>query len=77
MRRDFSNDVKQSKGLSRDFLASRALTPWAAIRTARYKLERITLASESGLDGFLAAAQESVAAVGEEAGELLGFDLGL
>ena len=53
------------------------LTPWAAIRTARYKLERITLQSDTGLDGFLAAAQDNVGAVGDEAGELLGFDLGL
>jgi uncharacterized membrane protein YjgN (DUF898 family) len=53
------------------------LVPWAAIRSARYKLERITLQSASGLDGFLADAQENVGAVGDEAGELLGFDFGL
>ncbi len=53
------------------------LVPWAAIRTARYKLERITLQSADGLGGFLASAQESVGAVGDEAGELLGFDFGL
>ena len=53
------------------------LIPWAAIRTARYKLERITLQSERGLGGFLAAAQDNVGAVGDEAGELLGFDFGL
>ena len=53
------------------------LVPWAAIRTARYKLERITLESADGLGGFLAAAQDSVGAVGDEAGELLGFDFGL
>jgi uncharacterized membrane protein YjgN (DUF898 family) len=53
------------------------LIPWAAIRTARYKLERISLQSDQGLGGFLAAAQENVGAVGDEAGELLGFDFGL
>ena len=53
------------------------LVPWAAIRSARYKLERITLQSASGLDGFHASSQESVGAVGDEAGELLGFDFGL
>lgn len=53
------------------------LIPWAAIRTARYKLERISLQSAQGLAGFLAAAQENVGAVGDEAGELLGFDFGL
>ena len=53
------------------------LIPWAAIRSARYKLERITLHSASGLGDFLAAARENVGAVGDEAGELLGFDFGL
>jgi len=53
------------------------LIPWAAVRTARYKLGRITLQSEQGLGGFLAAVQEDVGAVGDEAGELLGFDFGL
>ena len=53
------------------------LAPWAAIRTARYKLERITLHSENGLGGFLAAAQDNVGAIGDEAGEMLGFDFGL
>jgi uncharacterized membrane protein YjgN (DUF898 family) len=51
--------------------------PWAAIRTARYKLERITLQSDHGLGAFLATAQDDVGAVGDEAGELLGFDFGL
>lgn len=53
------------------------LIPWAAVRTARYKLERITLQSDDGLAGFLATAQENVGAVGDEAGELLGFDFGV
>jgi uncharacterized membrane protein YjgN (DUF898 family) len=53
------------------------LVPWAAIRTARYKLERMTLQSPQGPANFLADAQQDVAAVGDEAGELLGFDFGL
>ncbi|HEY8067490.1 MAG TPA: YjgN family protein [Burkholderiales bacterium] len=53
------------------------LVPWAAIRTARYKLERITLQADHGIGTFLPAAQENVGAVGDEAGELLGFDFGL
>lgn len=53
------------------------LVPWTAIRTARYKLERMTLQSDSGLSGFLTAAQDDPHAVGDEAGELLGFDFGL
>jgi len=53
------------------------LVPWAAIRTARYKLDRITLLAEQGPSKVLAAVEESVGAVGDEAGELLGFDFGL
>jgi uncharacterized membrane protein YjgN (DUF898 family) len=53
------------------------LVPWAAIRTARYKLERITLQSPQGPANFLAAVEQDVGAVGDEAGELLGFDFGL
>ena len=53
------------------------LVPWAAVRTARYKLERITVQSEHGPAKVLAAIEESVSAVGDEAGELLGFDFGL
>jgi len=53
------------------------LVPWAAVRSARYKLERITLLAEHGPGKVLAAAQENVGAVGDEAGELLGFDFGL
>jgi uncharacterized membrane protein YjgN (DUF898 family) len=53
------------------------LTPWAAIRTARYKIGHMTLQAEGGLDGFFAAAQQNAGAVGDEAGEMLGFDFGL
>ena len=53
------------------------LVPWAAVRTARYKLEHMTLQSPQGPAKFLAAAAEDVGAVGDEAGELLGFDFGL
>lgn len=53
------------------------LVPWAAVRTARYKLERITLLSAQGPAKVLAAVEADVGAVGDEAGELLGFDFGL
>jgi len=53
------------------------LVPWAAIRTARYKLEHLALYPGTAIGGFLASAEAQVAAVGEEAGELLGFDFGL
>jgi uncharacterized membrane protein YjgN (DUF898 family) len=53
------------------------LIPWASIRTARYKLEHISLQPIGKLGDFLAATQEDVSATGDEAGELLGFDFGL
>lgn len=53
------------------------LTPWAAIRSARYKLERIALQPADAISGFVASSEAQVAALGEEAGELLGFDFGL
>jgi len=53
------------------------LAPWAAVRTARYQLRRIALHPSSEISAFLAAAQEQVGAVGDEAGDLLGFDFGL
>ena len=53
------------------------LAPWAAVRTARYKLGGIALHPAGRLGGFLAAAQDQVSAVGDETGELLGFDFGL
>jgi uncharacterized membrane protein YjgN (DUF898 family) len=51
--------------------------PWATIRTARYQLQGLSLRPAGEIDGFVAAAQEQVAAMGDEAGELLGFDFGL
>jgi uncharacterized membrane protein YjgN (DUF898 family) len=53
------------------------LVPWAAIRTARYKLERLSLSPGAALGGFIASNEAQVAAIGEEAGELFGFDFGL
>jgi len=53
------------------------LAPWAAVRTARYQLERISLQPGAELGGFLTAAQEQVGALGDEASDLLGFDFGL
>jgi uncharacterized membrane protein YjgN (DUF898 family) len=53
------------------------LAPWAAVRTARYQLERISLGPRGEIGAFLAAAQEERSAIGDEAGDLLGFDFGL
>jgi uncharacterized membrane protein YjgN (DUF898 family) len=53
------------------------LIPWAAIRAAKYTLEGLSLRPASAISGFITANQAQVAALGEEAGELLGFDFGL
>ena len=53
------------------------LAPWAAVRTARYQLRRISLRPGAEIGAFLAASQEQVGAIGDEASDLLGFDFGL
>ncbi len=51
--------------------------PWARIRTLRYKLHHLALVPAGSLDGFVAAEQERVSALGEEAGDFLDLDFGL
>jgi uncharacterized membrane protein YjgN (DUF898 family) len=51
--------------------------PWAKVRIARYKIEHMTLIPGGSLDEFVAAEQQQVSSVGEEAGEFLDFDFGL
>lgn len=53
------------------------MVPWAAIRTARYQLQGLALRPAGRIDGFVAAAEEQVSAMGDEASELLGWDFGL
>jgi len=53
------------------------LVPWAAIRTARYQLENLSLAPAAAIGGFAAGAGEQVSALGDELGEMVGFDFGL
>ena len=53
------------------------LAPWAAVRAARYQLQGISVRPASELGGFVAAAVEQVAATGEEAVELIGFDFSI
>lgn len=53
------------------------LTPWAAIRTARYQLEQLVLTTPEELDRFAGAMRQQISATGDEAGEFLGFDFGL
>lgn len=52
------------------------LTPWARVRMARYRIERMRLAVVGSLDGLIAAEPQRQAATGDELGEALGLDLG-
>ncbi len=53
------------------------MTPWAKIRTARYQTERLALYPAAALTDFIAAAQDQVSALGDEAGDLMDWDFGL
>jgi uncharacterized membrane protein YjgN (DUF898 family) len=53
------------------------LAPWTAIRSARYHLENLSLAPALAIGSFVAANQEQVSALGDELGEMVGFDFGL
>ena len=53
------------------------LTPWARVRLARYRIERLALLPGGSLDTFVAAQEAEPSAVGEEVGELFDVDLGL
>jgi uncharacterized membrane protein YjgN (DUF898 family) len=52
------------------------LIPWAAVRMAKYRFERLEANTEQGLDGFLALARnEQITATGEEIGEIFGVNV--
>jgi len=53
------------------------LAPWAAVRLARYRLDKLALSGVGRLDTIVAAGDEAMGATGEELGDMLGFDLGL
>ena len=52
-------------------------TPWAVIRTLRYRAQKTALLVAGGLDQFVAAQAADVDAAGEEVGEMFGFDFSL
>jgi len=52
-------------------------TPFAAVRTARYKLEAVTVIAADDLTNFVGAASAEVAAIGEGAADLLDVDFAL
>ena len=52
------------------------LTPWAKIRTARYRASRTSLMVDGDLNEFSAAQQRKQSALGEEMGDMFDLDLG-
>ena len=53
-------------------------TPFAVIRSLKYRLQSVTAVTVSGMDQFLSgAAVDNVAATGEGAADLFDFDIGL
>ena len=50
--------------------------PWAAIRTAKFQLDRLEVIPAGNVDDFVAAAQPPVGALGEAANDFFDFDLG-
>lgn len=53
------------------------LTPWAAIRLARYRLQRLAVVAHGDLATFESANRSEVSAVGEEISDIFGMDIGL
>lgn len=53
------------------------LVPWAKIRLARYRLDKLSMLATSSLDGFVRQEQENAGAIGEEIGDLFDIDIGI
>lgn len=53
------------------------LIPWARIRMARYRAERLALRPNGDLGGFAQSQRGQVGATGEELGEVFAVDIGL
>jgi uncharacterized membrane protein YjgN (DUF898 family) len=52
-------------------------TPWAKVRTLRYRAEHTSVVAAGGLDRFVAAESAQVSAAGEEVGEMFDVDIAL
>ena len=52
-------------------------SPWAIIRTLRYRLGHLTLLADEDPESFVAGEEEQVSALGEEVGDFFDFDIGL
>ena len=53
------------------------MTPWAAIRMARYRFEHLEFVAVDDLAGFRAAPGEDIGPAGEEIGDIFGIDVAL
>lgn len=53
------------------------LMPWAAVRLARYRFDKLALYADEGLDGIMAtaASDTGVSATGEEIGDVFGMSM--
>ncbi|HET6493721.1 MAG TPA: YjgN family protein [Burkholderiales bacterium] len=52
-------------------------TPWAVVRTMRYRAEKMVLVASAGLARFVQDESSQVGAAGEEVGEVFGIDIGM
>jgi uncharacterized membrane protein YjgN (DUF898 family) len=53
------------------------LIPWAAVRSARYRIECVSVNAPNGLADFVAGEHGQVGAAGEEIADFLDLDIGL
>ena len=52
-------------------------TPWAVVRTMRYRAEKLTLVTTGTLAEFVGTETTDVSATGQEVGEMFDLDFGL
>jgi uncharacterized membrane protein YjgN (DUF898 family) len=53
------------------------MTPWAVVRTMRYRASRTVAVASAPLGGYVQGESQQVSATGEEVGEMFAFDFGL
>lgn len=51
--------------------------PWAMVRVANYKAERLVMLTNTDLEGFVAGEEQQVTALGEEIGDIFDMEVGL
>jgi len=58
-------------------LSAGLATPWAVVRTLRYRASRLTAIAAGPLDSFVQAEAQQVSVTGEEVGEMFDIDIAL